>query len=379
MTNTAQAILDYLKSYPPNAQIAERKELDGLGTSQEIDEALLELQDAHVLGSPAPKYWMTLRPWTDRGNMPRWAPPAALPDLLRSTLERQGIGIRPSQGELEYAAALEQGDYSPGVLNYENVGTDRYFPLVLRWGYGQAVTEYDGECAPTPEITHSDAFGIHDPVAFAADCDELGLYKARIEKDLYVNALLRAVGDWNEQYAPDLVVTVALGGGTCLTKGGIFSQRFSEDVDLVVLERGHDPALLLDHVRVDTVTASLQAYIGAALVAVPGFRYDKTIRDSEYPVIALTFRYRTPWWDAAGPPGVPRLILKLDFGPPAGLYAAGYDIPWPVRNVPNPFGLPDTQITWMPKVSVPYILAGKLLAIGEAVRNRMAGNENPPR
>ncbi len=48
MTNTAQAILDYLKSHPPHEQIAERKDLNGLGTQQDIDAVLLELQDARV-------------------------------------------------------------------------------------------------------------------------------------------------------------------------------------------------------------------------------------------------------------------------------------------------------------------------------------------
>ncbi len=342
---TAQAILDYLVAYPPQTRIADRAELRRLGDAAVVDAALQKLERERKLGSPAPDWWMPLQPWTDPAGRARYAPPAGLRDLLCSILERHDVTPLPSRAERDYTAAVNQGDFGYGVPNYCTIGTDRPFPLVLRWGYGLSLTEYDGERTPMPPVTHSDPFGIHDMEAFMQACTGRDLNPLRAEKDLYVNCLLRATGDWNA--GPDaeaLGVELALGGGTRLTKGGDALRRFSEDVELYVIVPGHDPASPLDYDLVAGVTRSLQAHVEQALADLPGFghAYTYPVDTEDLLLQQMMFRYEPYCQTQPGfAPVDPGLALELNCWPPAGLDAAMiadgggvHIVPTPVVNVP---------------------------------------------
>ncbi len=369
----ARAILDLLAARAPADRIAARAELDGLGPPAAVDAALQQLQDDLRVGSPALGWYMPVTRQTDRYGLPRLMPPADLHSLLRGILERNGVTPVPSQAAREYQAASAAG-LGPGVPNGVHVGVDRPFPLALHWGPGMAITEYAGESMDMATPTHSDAFAIKEPDAFTRACLARSLCPQRIEKDLYVNRMLKAVGDWNREQGPDFGVALALGGGTGLTKSGSPLARFSEDIDLAVLLPGQDPALPIDAFTVEAVTASMYTWLRDRFPDVPAFQAAgvSPLTRPGVCVQQLRYGYRPVSPVAQGFPPVDQgLAVELDFWPAAGLEPAltRPGVNWRrMTNRPNPLGVSQVTIDALPAVPPSYILAGKLMALGVSVQ-----------
>ncbi len=370
----AQAILERLETYPLQARIVERADLNGLGPPAAVDAALRQLQRDSRIGSPAPGWYMPLHPFTDQAGFTRYAPPAGLRQLLGSILQRHGIAVVPSRSERMLRAARQAGHHGLDIPNGIHVGIDKPFPLALRWGHAHAITEHDGVKTPMATSDHSDPFGITDTGAFVAACAEFNVDPARTEKDLYVNCLVRAVGDWNQDQDKNRGMQAVLGGGTALSKGWGHTDRFSEDVNLFVFTAGCDPGMPATMGEVDQVTTSLFRHVCAALQQdeVPELTVSRAGHDD-----ALGTWRRTRWLryaakcepDLERAPVVPELQLELNFRSPRGLeraiQAATRSRPRPVRNRPQVLDVPAQTIISMPLVPVPYILAGKLMALAD--------------
>ncbi len=387
MNAVAHAILDLLADKAPADRIVARADLDGLGAPAAVDAALQALQQDNRIGSPAPGWYMSLEPWTDRHGRPRYAPPALLRDMLRAVLVRNGVTPGPGPGELAVARARRAGRQGLDVPNYIHVGTDRPFPLALRWGPGRAATAHNGEFTPMPPVDHSHACGITDVAAFMQAARAFGVDPARTEKDLYVNGLLQAVGSWSATVAgPEFGLTVVLHGGTCLTKGHGLLERFSEDIDMYLFPAGYNPQDAECRSPVDVQTAtqatrSLQEHVLAALkddmpqLAAGHYTVtDDNYRRQHKPSFVYTGL-------CAGEPDT--LLLDMDFWPPPRLETAMYAIrrggaPRPLRNVPSVLEVPIQPLTYMPLAPVPVILAGKLWAIVDDVCERLSADAPDP-
>ena len=97
----ADRILAFMRAPPPAERIFRRHELDRLGQSEAVGEALQFLARTHKAGSPARHIWFPLRSFTENGEE-HCIPPAPLPDLGRALLRREGVLTRREKGVADY-------------------------------------------------------------------------------------------------------------------------------------------------------------------------------------------------------------------------------------------------------------------------------------
>lgn len=226
-TLLTEGILAFMAGYPASERIFRRGELSHLGSEQDVDEALRQLQVSHRIGSPAPDIWFPLSPWTDSQGVLRHAPPASLKELGQALLLREGVGLTESKAERDYRLSWEtdQREGVWGVPAFAEIGVDTPEPLRLRWGRATIHTEHEDRILDTYEPPCT-AYEILDPAEFQNEAARIGEDPVRLEKDLYVNKAINVLADLD---LPD--GCLAFEGGTALTKAWQVCSRFSEDLD----------------------------------------------------------------------------------------------------------------------------------------------------
>ena len=222
-----ERILAFMAGYPASERIFRRQELSHLGTEQDVNCALRQLQLAHQVGAPAPDIWFPLTPWTDSQGRLHYAPPAGLKELGRSLLRREGVGLTESKAERDYRLSWEtdQREGVWGVPAFAEIGVDSPEPLRLRWGRATIHSEYEDRILDTYEPPCT-AYEILDPAEFQDEAARMGEDPVRLEKDLYVNRAINVLANLDP---PD--GCLAFEGGTALTKAWRMYSRFSEDLD----------------------------------------------------------------------------------------------------------------------------------------------------
>lgn len=162
VSSLAQDILAFMQSPPPHERICAREDLAHFGDTVLVDAALLVLERDHHIGSPARGYWMPLAKWTNNQGQTELAPPAFLPELLRTLWSRKGFKVYDSSHRFLQEHGTEAGQWA--VPAYENVGIEaecRPEPLTLRWRNGMARTVWHRQVLEDP-VSHNTATAIDD-------------------------------------------------------------------------------------------------------------------------------------------------------------------------------------------------------------------------
>ena len=216
-----------MAGFPAAERIFRRRELVHLGSEQDVDRTLRQLQLARQVGSPAPDIWFPLTPWTDSQGVTRHVPPAGLKELGRSLLLREGVGLTESKAERDYRLSWEtnQREGVWGVPAFAEIGVESPEPLRLRWGRATIHTEHEDRILNTYEPPCT-AYEILDAVEFLDEAARIGEDPVRLEKDLYVNRAISVLAAMEPPHG-----CLAFEGGTALTKAWQVFSRFSEDLD----------------------------------------------------------------------------------------------------------------------------------------------------
>ncbi|MXZ25186.1 MAG: nucleotidyl transferase AbiEii/AbiGii toxin family protein [Caldilineaceae bacterium SB0665_bin_21] len=353
-----EGILTFMAGYPSSERIFRRCELSHLGTEQDIDGALRQLQLAHRVGSPAPDIWFPLTPWTDTQGVLRYAPPASLKELGRSLLLREGVGLTESKAERDYRLSWEtdQREGVWGVPTFAEIGVESSEPLRLRWGRATIHSEYEDRILDTynPPCT---AYEILDPAEFQDEAARIGEDPVRLEKDLYVNRAINVLADLDPPHG-----CLAFEGGTALTKAWRMYSRFSEALDFRFLPSDAKTGTSVEIKRavhahvVDHLIANLLPHLPNGRLRM---RYSR-FRDKA-PVQRVICNYDTS------------LPVRSDVVTGIKVEIAFLNAQIPVVDmscVNNPAVVPHTQETELGIVScvLPWvILAGKVAALTERV------------
>lgn len=225
LSDLADRILAFMTVPPERERIFRRCELERLGPSADVDEALCFLTATHRVGSPARDIWFPLEPFTDELGQIRYAAPALLPDLGRALLEREGVPTREDR-----VARYYPHQDSWAIPTFMHIGVERPVPLRLEWDQGLTLTEYQGKyyMLSTPDEPYTPV-DIPDPDALRRIAARKQTRPERVEKDIWVNRALQILG---RIPFPSVPGQLYFWGGTCLTKGWQLTPRFSEDIDL---------------------------------------------------------------------------------------------------------------------------------------------------
>ena len=347
-----------MAGFPAAERIFRRHELLHLGSEQDIDGALRQLQLAHQVGSPAPDIWFPLSPWTDSRGVLRHVPPAGLKELGRSLLRRKGVGLTESKAERDYRLAWETDQHEGvwGVPAFAEIGVESPEPLRLRWGRATIHTEHEDRILNThkPPCT---AFEILDVAEFMDEAARIGEDPVRLEKDLHVNRAINVLAAMEPPHG-----FLAFEGGTALTKAWQTLSRFSEDLDFRFLSSDAAAGTSVDVKRdvhayvVDHLTTNLLPHLSNGRLRI---RYSR-------------FREKAP---------VQRVICNYDTSLPMGsdvvtgikVEIAFLNAEVPVVDVScvnHPAVLPHTsavELGTLPCVLPWVILAGKVAALTERV------------
>ena len=223
----AARLLEFMAGFPAAERIFRRRELVHLGSEQDVDQTLRQLQLARQVGSPAPDIWFPLTPWTDFQGVTRYVPPAGLKELGRSLLLREGVGLTESKAERDYRLSWEtnQREGVWGVPAFAEIGVESPEPLRLRWGRATIHTEHEDRILNTYEPPCT-AYEILDAAEFLDEAARIGEDPVRLEKDLFVNKAISALSAMEPPHG-----ALVFEGGTALTKAWRMFSRFSEDLD----------------------------------------------------------------------------------------------------------------------------------------------------
>ena len=353
MSPLTDHILAFMGQRPPVARLYRRADLEVLGATPQVDQALVTLADAQRVGSPAPGFWFPLEPYASGAGAQVMLPPAPLKEMAAALLQREGVALVPSPQEQDYdlyhATGGREGVW--GVPTFEDIGVDQPAPLFLHWGRSKVHTIYKGARALPPYPPGNPLPELSDPEEFRHLAYRMGTVPRRLEKDVWLNHTLRVLGATPPPAAGLLLFT----GGTCLTKAWEISSRFSEDIDLRF--QGDGP-----HVsQLDTVKQEVHAHVVAAverqlLPLLPGGRLaprESRHRPSQ-PVQRLSVQYDSHY--GSGPAS-----LQVDIAFTPGR------VPWRRRavvQIPKYVQLRSAPvITHLPCVTRWAIMAGKLHAV----------------
>ena len=211
---------------PPVARLYRRAELEVLGATPQVDQALVTLAEARRGGSPAPGLWFPLEPYASGAGAGVMLPPAPLKEMAAALLQREGVALVPSPQEQDYALYHATGGGVKGVPTFEDIGVDPPAPLFLHWGRSKVHTIYKGTRTLPPYPPGNPLPELSDPEEFLAY--RMGTVPRRLEKDVWLNHTLRVLG----ATPPPAAGLLLFSGGTCLTKAWEISARCSEDIDL---------------------------------------------------------------------------------------------------------------------------------------------------
>ena len=357
-TSLATRLLEFMAGYPAAERIFRRQELLHLGSEQDLDGALRQLQLACRVGSPAPDIWFPLTPWTDSQDVLRHAPPASLKELGRSLLRREGVGLTESKAERDYRLSWEtdQREGVWGVPTFAEIGVESPAPLRLRWGRATIRTEFQDRILNpyTPPCT---ALEILDSAEFLDEAARIGEDPVRMEKDLYMNRAISVLSAMDLPYG-----CLAFEGGTALIKAwGVFS-RFSEDLAFRFLPSDTTTGTSMEVKRavhahvVDHLTANLLPHLPNGRLQMHYSRF----QDRE-PVQRMICNYDTS------------LPVRADVvtGIEVEIAFSNADVPvFDMSCVNNPAVVPHTlavELGTLPCVPPWVILAGKVAALIEHV------------
>ena len=233
-------VLVFMRAPEPVDQLFRLQDLAALGSPDRVRSALEALQQAHLVGTPAPDLWFPLVRQVREHAADRFVPPAYMRHMAVRLLERMGVHEVPSMADRETAKAsqwlAENGadglDSAPpvgvwGVAEDRLIGVDRPVSLHLRWANREYFTEHKDVFLEQPPAQFASPFEVLDATAFRAAAHAAQINPIRLEKDLKVNQVLNLLQDWQPPGCD-----IALTGGTALAKGYQTITRFSEDVDL---------------------------------------------------------------------------------------------------------------------------------------------------
>ena len=347
----AGRILAYMNLRPPTGRLYRRAELDVLGPSAAVDQALVVLTEAQRVGSPGPDIWFPLSP-AGADEAPR-LPPAPLKEMAESLLRREGATLVTSPQERDHyryhATGGKEGVW--GVPTFEDIGVEPAAPLFLHWVRGKVHTIHNEDRTLPADTFGNPLTGLTDPAEFRHLAYRMGTVPPRLEKDFWVNHALRVLGGTVPPRRGLLLFT----GGTCLTKAWQLSSRFSEDIDLRF--QGDEAST----VPPDPVKQEVHAHVWAAvqqllLPLLPGGRLDR--KESAYrpsqPVQRLLIQYDSHYTQDRG-------SLQIDIAFTPGR------VPWSRRRVvqiPKYIQMRSAPvITHFPCVARWAIMAGKLHAV----------------
>lgn len=353
-----ERILAFMAGYPASERIFRRCELSHLGSEQDVDGALRQLQASHRIGSPAPDIWFPLFTWTDSQGVLRHALPASLKELGRSLLLREGVGLTESKAERDYRLSWEtdQREGVWGVPAFAEIGVDTPEPLRLRWGRATIRTEYEDRILD-PYKSPCTAYEILDSAEFQDEAARIGEDPVRLEKDLYMNRAINVLATMEPLHG-----CLVFEGGTALTKAWQVFSRFSEALDFRFLPSDATTGTSVEVKRsvhahvVDHLTANLLPHLPNGRLRV---RYSR-FRDKA-PVQRVICNYDTS------------LPVRSDVVTGIKVEIAFLNTQVPVVDmscVNNPAVVPHTQETELGTVScvLPWvILAGKVAALTERV------------
>ena len=347
----AGRILAYMNLRPPTGRLYRRAELDVLGPSAAVDQALVALTEAQRVGSPAPGLWFPLAP-ADEAEA-EMLPPAPLKEMAESLLRREGATLVTSPQEREHyryhATGGTEGVW--GVPTFEDIGVEPAAPLFLHWGRGKVHTIHNEDRTLPADTFGNPLTGLTEPAEFRHLAYRMGTVPPRLEKDFWVNHTLRVLGGTVPPRRGLLLFT----GGTCLTKAWELSSRFSEDIDLRF--QGDEAST----VPPDPVKQEVHAHVWVAvqqqlLPLLPGGRLDR--KESAYrhshPVQRLVVQYDSHYTRDPG-------SLQIDIAFTPGR------VPWSRRavvQIPKYTQMRSAPvITHLPCVARWAIMAGKLHAV----------------
>lgn len=355
MSDLPDRILSHMTAPPPQARLFRQRELDTLGPVPDVEQALQELARAQRIGSPGKGFWFPLEAHvTDLGNL-HFEPPALLRDMAENLLRREGVHLIASPQEDDYHLnQVTQGREGVwGVPSFEDIGVARPVNLSLAWGRGRTQTVYQEErsmAAVNPAHTPTT---ILDPVEFQQVAARNQVTPARMEKDVWVNRALYALGRAD---MPDAGLWL-FAGGTALSKAWRLSPRYSEDIDLRFQgNKAHDR--VPDSIAHEVHAHLLRVVAQHLLVHLPSGRIDTGASsfDSSKPVQRVLVLYESHY---SAQPG--SLKLEIMFTP--GL------VPWqrrPVYGHPNPeMGHRPPILTHLPCVPPWVTMTGKLHALAQ--------------
>ena len=246
MDGVTERIWSFMQAPPPEERIFQLHELQHLAPSEQaLRTSLNTLRKQHKVGSPAPGIWFPLIRQTREHAADRFMPPAPMRRMAVHLLARNGVREVPSMADRETAKAWQWLEDHAGQPHPETdtpdsappvgvwgepedrlIGVDRPFPLHLRWGNREYLTEYADSFMDQP-VAAATRFEVLDPDAFQRMADAFQTNPIRLEKDLKVNQVLHLLQDWKLEG-----FEVALTGGTALAKAYRITTRFSEDIDL---------------------------------------------------------------------------------------------------------------------------------------------------
>lgn len=355
MSDLPDRILAHMIAPPPQARLFRQRELDTLGPFTEVEQALRELARALRIGSPGRGFWFPLEAHvTALGNL-QYEPPALLRDMAENLLRREGVPLITSPQERDYhLGQTTQGREGVwGVPSFEDIGVARPVSLSLAWGRGRTQTVYQEQRSMTATNPAHTPITILDPVEFEQVAARNQATPARMEKDVWVNRALYALG---QAGMPDEGLWL-FAGGTALSKAWRLSPRYSEDIDLRFQgnkTNGRVPESIAHEVH----AFLLRVVAEHLIVHLPSGRIETgaSAFDPSNPVQRVLVLYKSHYSSQPG-------SLKLEI-----MFTPGV-VPWqrrPVYGHPNPeLGRRPPILTHLPCVPPWVTMTGKLHALAQ--------------